>query len=379
MKILFISHNASRTGAPVLLLRLAKELAKNASLQLGFLVDGNGPLIEDFKMAGIVCQWQYFPKNLLARIYDRLWKMIGLPQFTFAEAHKRKIKNYVNGYDIILVNTTWSIHMVRELELTGKKVMPYIHELQVMASIKASPADMQWLSAISYRTLVPCNYVKKFLIEQYHFEENKMGLLHYIVSPATGINKRPAPRTDGLFRIGACGTLDWRKGYDLFLQVALKMCHLENGKDIRFEWVGADLQSVEYLILMTDIKKTGLEKYITIHGSVAEMGDYFSNWDLFLLTSREDPFPLVVQEAAAFGIPTVCFKGAGGITEFLKDDGGIAVDYLNINQCCDAIDTIRNNPSLRSQMAETVRERSAEYNDAHVIASEFLSYCEDLS
>jgi hypothetical protein len=52
--------------------------------------------------------------------------------------------------------------------------------------------------------------------------------------------------------------------------------------------------------------------------------------DIFCLTSREDPFPLVMLEAAALGKPVVCFDRAGGASEFCALGGGLAVPYLDV-------------------------------------------------
>jgi len=46
---------------------------------------------------------------------------------------------------------------------------------------------------------------------------------------------------------------------------------------------------------------------------------YFAAAQLLLLTSREDPFPSVVLEALACGLPVVAFDGSGGHCELLRE------------------------------------------------------------
>ena len=48
--------------------------------------------------------------------------------------------------------------------------------------------------------------------------------------------------------------------------------------------------------------------------SVANPYPLIANGGLFVLTSREDPNPLVVPEAIALGVATLCFSGTGGST-----------------------------------------------------------------
>ena len=51
-----------------------------------------------------------------------------------------------------------------------------------------------------------------------------------------------------------------------------------------------------------------------------------------MLVSREDPFPLVCLEAASLGKPVLCFADAGGMPEFVEDDAGYVLPYLDTKQ-----------------------------------------------
>ena len=57
------------------------------------------------------------------------------------------------------------------------------------------------------------------------------------------------------------------------------------------------------------------------------MAPYYLAADLLVLTSREDPCPLVNMEAMESSLPVVAFQGAGGAPEVLAD-AGICVPYL---------------------------------------------------
>jgi len=73
------------------------------------------------------------------------------------------------------------------------------------------------------------------------------------------------------------------------------------------------------------LQQVGLQlKEHNIHfiGMMPHSYDSLLPFDIFLLSSREDPYPLVVLEAAFQKVPTICFKEAGGIKEFVGDDAG---------------------------------------------------------
>jgi glycosyltransferase involved in cell wall biosynthesis len=56
-----------------------------------------------------------------------------------------------------------------------------------------------------------------------------------------------------------------------------------------------------------------------------------------LLTSREDPFPLVCIETANLSKPIICFEKASGTTEIVSQGGGFIVPYLDVEAMAEKI------------------------------------------
>ena len=79
--------------------------------------------------------------------------------------------------------------------------------------------------------------------------------------------------------------------------------------------------------------------------------------DAFALTSREDPFPLVMLEAGSLGIPVVCFAGSGGAQEFVQDDAGLIAPYLNVSAFADHLIRLNNLPLLRQSLGAAARSK----------------------
>jgi len=52
-----------------------------------------------------------------------------------------------------------------------------------------------------------------------------------------------------------------------------------------------------------DAELLGIAKYVHFVGARDNIADFYRNSQIFLLTSREDPFPLVSMEAMGYGIP----------------------------------------------------------------------------
>src|SRR5205814_4023764 len=69
---------------------------------------------------------------------------------------------------------------------------------------------------------------------------------------------------------------------------------------------------------------------VTFLGVKRDARPYLRAGDVFLLSSREDPFPLVALEAAQCGLPILCFADSGGMQEFVEGDAGYVVPAADV-------------------------------------------------
>ena len=88
--------------------------------------------------------------------------------------------------------------------------------------------------------------------------------------------------------------------------------------------------------------------------------DYFSAMDIFALTSREDPFPLVMLEASATGLPLVCFEASGGGPEFAEADAGLLAPYLDVAAFANRVLSLSADPEARRAIGGAARRKVAE-------------------
>ena len=86
--------------------------------------------------------------------------------------------------------------------------------------------------------------------------------------------------------------------------------------------------------------------------STADVSDYYCAMDVFALTSREDPFPLVMLEAGMHGLPTICFSSSGGGPEFVANDAGLVVPYLDVKEFSQALNALQASPELRTRLGQ---------------------------
>jgi glycosyltransferase involved in cell wall biosynthesis len=82
--------------------------------------------------------------------------------------------------------------------------------------------------------------------------------------------------------------------------------------------------------------------------------------DVFILPSREEPLGLVCLEAAQCGLPVVCFGGAGGAPEFVRDDSGLVVPHLDVDAMAGAVANLLQDSSTAHRMGDMGRRRVAD-------------------
>ncbi len=318
-RILFIGHEAERTGAPIVLLHLLRWLNENhTGIEAELLLLRDGELREAYESVASV---YVVPKSMIPEIADRglrfLRRKLGLRK-------RLSIPDLVpfrKDYDLVVGNTVGSLEHLAFFKKRGLRTVSWIHEMRsVITSFFPELGRFAELSRSVDLFVVPSLAVETAIRE---FGVTTRFELVPEFSEIATVNEKESTVVrmalgipDNAFVVGGCGTVSSRKGTDLFLAVAANLS--ESINDIYFLWVGgaSRYSATEFEQSLDEIERLGLSRVI-ITGSQKEPGSYFANMDVFALTSREDPFPLVCLEAASLSKPVICFAGAGGIPEFV--------------------------------------------------------------
>lgn len=346
-KILFISHDASRTGAPMVLLHLLRWLQEHQTeIQADLLVLKRGGLVAEFKKVThnyydyeALCQPQKL--NIKQRILLKLgcFKRPNLQENLFLDLSK-------NSYDVIYANTIISVPYVCDLlaKMKNTKTIVHLHELNTI--IKLLLPDFDKYATVINQYITPAQMVKQNLITNWGVPEHKVEVIYECAQIQTllEINSNKSKE----FVIGASGTVNWRKGQDVFIQLARYLCKFHPEISFKFVWVGRISREEKYII-EEDLEKLGLADTVSFIGEVENPAVHYSDFDVFVMTSREDPFPLVCIEVGMMGKPIVSFKKAVGTNEVLEKAGGFMVPYLDIEAMADKVIQYYKNPDLKKE------------------------------
>jgi glycosyltransferase involved in cell wall biosynthesis len=125
--------------------------------------------------------------------------------------------------------------------------------------------------------------------------------------------------------------------------------------------VGGDQQGEFFRQFNETIKKLGLEQHVIITGETTAPGVYYPLMNVFCMTSREEPFGLVMLEAGSCGVPVVCFEKSGFPPEFTTPDVGFAIPHENIIAMAAKIVLLKNNPELHMEFSKNILKKVSTY------------------
>ncbi|GAB3195598.1 hypothetical protein GCM10027293_06090 [Pontibacter aydingkolensis] len=158
------------------------------------------------------------------------------------------------------------------------------------------------------------------------------------------------------FIIGSAGTVEWRKGWDLFIRLAEQLKKSAAAENFYLVWVG-NLNAKARAEVEMELKLSGVEAKVIFTGATPTPEKYFSIFDVFCLMSREEAFGIVALEAALYQIPIVCFEGAEGLSTFIKNDAGYVIPDLDTSEMAKAIVELSNSLEKKNGMGRTASKR----------------------
>ena len=354
--VLLITHEASRTGAPILAYNVAMRLRHKYNVVAVLLAGGE--LVEDFHaccaaVVGPLAHADWHP----------------------GEA-KHLVKHILASYRVAyaIVNSIVSWFIVPSLARALVPVVLLVHEFASYTRPKSAMRQgLDWATEIVF----PADLVARSAYEEH--PSLKRRPIHIL--PQGRCDLPPAPRTSAapgeprdlreVFRppgmenalvVLGCGHVHIRKGVDLFLSCAAAVAALRPERPVRFVWIGDGYSpdhDLNYSCYLADqIARSGLEGTVAIIEAIADLEPAYAMADFFFLSSRLDPLPNVTIDAALRGIPVICFEGASGMAELIGADTATkqcVVPHLDVQAAARVIAELASDDAKRRQVGDALR------------------------
>ena len=345
LQVAVVAHDAARAGAQMLLLTILREWKKRDDVEFRLILVGDGVLRPHF---------------------ESICKTLVLADYSIEKSRNRALETFLEeAPQAILANTVVVGPLLAKLKGIGVPIVTCVHELQKSIERWAPGQVMASTLAHTNHFLAGAKPVATNLIENHAVDRRRVSVQEAFIQ--TGKHSPPSSLASIRNELGlgpsdkvvfGCGTMDWRKGPDLFVSTANRV--QQKMPAVRFIWIGplgAD-ESARAALAMAKNPR------INFVGERKNIFDYFSVGSIFFLSSREDPFPLVALEAADAGLPIVCFSDAGGMPEFVGQNCGRTVPFEDTNAAAEAIVTLLSDNGLRDDLGRAAQTKVRDKHDA---------------
>lgn len=322
MRILLVSHEASRSGAPRVAAMVARDLVDRGH-QVSVLSRAPGPLLAELAAAA--------PTSVepLHRVRHKLRRTRGLTRVAhLLDSATALLALLRRRPELVYVNSTAACVYLRPARWLRVPAVLHVHESgEVATSFLTRDRALEQLRGI---TLVACSpSVQTDLAGLTGRAVDEVALLPSVPDDdlVTRLAQQPPdrPYVDGQLVVGCCGSVEHRKGADLWVEAARRVRATSPGRDVRFVWLGDVSEPVP--------GAAGAD--VEFVGPTSNPYPHMRRFDVATLPSRDDPFPLVVLEAMLLGTPVVAFD-VGGVTQQVGD-GGLVVPAGDVDAFATAV------------------------------------------
>jgi glycosyltransferase involved in cell wall biosynthesis len=357
--ILLISHEATRTGAPILAYNIINRLCHRYNVVTVLLAGGE--LVENFE-------------NCCAAVVGPL---------TEADMHPVEIKYFVkcilaaypSRYAIVSSIMSWMV--VPLLARAFIPVVLLVHEFAGVIRPKSGVRDsLDWATEIVFSADLVARAAQEEHPRSMRRPFHILAQGRCDLPPTLGTASRPntvrdlhqafrPPGAENAVVVLGCGSVNLRKGVDIFLSCAAAVAAMRPQRPVRFVWIGRgydpENDAIYSCYLADQILRSGLKEAVAIIDDMPDLDPVYAMTDLFFLSSRLDPLPNVTIDAALRGLPVICFEGTTGMADILSSDASArqcVVPYLDVPAAAGIIAELANDEPKRLQIGNAIREVS---------------------
>lgn len=321
LKILFLSHNLSLGGAPIVMFELAKNFINNFGCDVTIISPKNGQL-----------------KSLIEKFGIKIQIIEDFPDVNAISAHE--LQEYlvqsgcrlnVKSYDLLVTNTLVAFWGVQLAKINRIPVIWHIHESTNLAEYikqfsQRSMHEMFNKSFINANRVIFQSDITRSLYSNLNIKNNfstiNGGLQLQLINSWRKTNSKYVLRKKYRLEndhviISIIGTTCERKGQIVFLNAIEEFNKINRSdKNITFLIVGG-IPGAYLNMLESKIRKSHINN-VRIFSETIEIYDFFQLSDVFVCASFVESFPMVVLLAMAFELPVIS-TNVFGIPEIITD------------------------------------------------------------
>jgi len=349
--VLFVSHDLSSSGAPILLFFLANWCKANGIFPVVIAPEG-GPLCEKFRTAGITT------------IIDPL-----------AGTDHKSFRKLLRDFDCVVANTIRAWPAVRAAHREGTPVMWWLHETLAGDHFLRQDANLRGAVPLADHIFTPSERTSAVYRP---FTDQPVSVLRSGIPDLGRANELSARTSRTQFIL--LGSLEPRKGQDIFVE-AVRQLPSELQSRAEFKIVGR-MMVPEFAAKVRSATQ-GMNNFsIDNETSHGEAVDLLRRSHVLVCASRDEALPMTIMEAMCLGKAIVSTK-VGGIAEVLRNgEEGLLVRAEDARELSAALAQLIANPDLVEKLGRNARSTYEQIfrldrfgNDFRALLDETMARC----
>jgi glycosyltransferase involved in cell wall biosynthesis len=315
-RILFVNPHIVLNGANLAFFNLVKNLntSRFESVGLDFVKPGEVKFVQRFYQHYHKI-FPFYPQKSISRLQTLLCH----GPLTLKALHRtRPHLIYLNGFisHAQLLLFFWLLKPFYRF-----KLILHLHETGWALESKSRLA--RYLNFNLPDRIVTVSAAGVEAVKPYGISDDKIEILHETIDTSAIDRALDGPakvRSELLVRVQkkivlmGCGSIQERKGFDIFCSTMEILATEYKLNNLFFLWIGdapdGSAQKFKESVL-SRLEELGIRERLHITGEVYPPQDYQRLADVYLMTSRDDPFPLTTLEALYLGLPVVYFEVGG--------------------------------------------------------------------
>ena len=344
-KVAVFSHEMSATGAPVMLLVVAKAILKDGG-QVRVFSYMDGALRSTFESLGI--------------------EVFVHPGF---RTNKSLINEFAGDCDYAIANTVVTYPVISLLK--GPQILWWVHESQVIDKDyiarykrKKFRPDLEASLGMAQRVAVVTEYSKQ-VVQKYSSHVKILNLAIEDLFPE-GIPQREPHQP---IRFSILGAVCPIKGQDVALKAFTGLPE-EYQKQMTLVIAGRDVDEFS-----ADLKeKYSHHPHVEWGNSIPydKLKEFYSDSDVILVSSRDESFSLVALEACMAGKPLIISTNVGAKFLVTPGENGFIFESENIESLQKALIQMLENKHRLQEMGANSRKKYIENGTLEVFSQKFL-------
>jgi glycosyltransferase involved in cell wall biosynthesis len=361
LSVLIVLHEATRTGAPRIGGLIAGALKQYMDVRI--LCLQGGPLLDWLRE-------RVGPDNVRLHEFDR-------PRHHVSFSERLDVAKGLLDEEqssVVYVNSAAASEFVLAAKATGKLAVLHVHEkkeeLQKLLAIQLLKLEVL---SLCDAVVLAADDLRHDLVEVFGFipeptinfgiavDTEEIETLakegEAIAATASGVPFSPGER----LLVGMVGHASQRKGSDIFFEAARSLPQHD------FIWIGnwgpPDATGNEIHDQFIQSKLPNL----FVSGGVRNPYKYISKFDLFFLSSREDPNPVVLAEALLLRVPIFAFSKTTAVTSFLGRSGILCYGHTNLDDSVRVLKALEKSEVCSPSFRPSANEHRQRFNVADKI------------